>query len=62
VTSILLKLIREWQHYHPQKYGLFLQEKTIAMTKKFFTVAKHLQDDEEVVNLLTNWLKTGDGS
>jgi hypothetical protein len=63
---ILLKLIREWQHYHLQKYELFLQEnlvvKTIAMAKKFFTMAKHFQDDEKVVNLFTTWLKTGDGS
>jgi hypothetical protein len=39
-----------------------LAVKTIAVAKKFFTIAKHLQDDEKVVNLLTNWLKTGDGS
>jgi hypothetical protein len=35
---ILLKLIREWQHYHLQKYELFLQEnlavKMITMCKK----------------------------
>jgi hypothetical protein len=36
--------------------------KTIAMAKKFFTMAKHLQDNKEVVNLFTNWLKTGNSS
>jgi hypothetical protein len=32
------------------------------MAKKFFTIAKHLQDNEKMVNLLTIWLKTGNGS
>ena len=39
-----------------------LAVKSVGVAKKFFTMAKHLHADEEVVTLLTNWLKTGDGS
>jgi hypothetical protein len=63
---ILLRLVREWEHYSPQKYELFQQEnlaaKLVTVAKNFFTVGHHLQNDEELVALLTDWLRTGDGS
>jgi hypothetical protein len=32
------------------------------VAKKFFTIACHIQNDGELVEVLTHWLKTGDGS
>jgi hypothetical protein len=32
------------------------------VAKKFFMTTRQIQKDEELVKVLTHWLKTGDGS
>jgi hypothetical protein len=36
--------------------------KFVLVAKKFFTITRHIQNDRELVEVLTHWLKTEDGS
>jgi hypothetical protein len=36
--------------------------KSVTVAKKFFTIACHIQNDGELVEVLTHWLKIGDSS
>jgi hypothetical protein len=50
-------LVNKWEYYGDNKYTLFMREnlaiKSKGVAKKFFTIARHIHGDTELVELMT---------